>query len=147
MYLGETPSAMNVSRVGVEPRLRKSARKPSREIRIVVGAKSDDPLERRTTLDLSEDARDAWYAPKTRRMKKIAMAAEMIENLIAFRRWHNFLVFIFQVKLGSPRTFEVELYSNFSLSSSAELVEASELVSSRPPPSSISYMNSPASSL
>ena len=81
---------MNASSVGVKPRLRKSARKPSREIRIVVGVKSDDPLERRTTVNLSEDARDAWYAPKIRRVKKIAMEVEIIENLIAFRRWHNF---------------------------------------------------------
>jgi hypothetical protein len=36
---------MNLLRVGVRPRLRKSARKPSNEIKIVVGAKSEDPLE------------------------------------------------------------------------------------------------------
>lgn len=38
---------MNWFKVGVTPRVRKSARKPSRDMRIVVGAKVDVPLERR----------------------------------------------------------------------------------------------------
>ena len=37
MYRGDTPEAMNALRAGVRPRLRKSARKPSSETRIVVG--------------------------------------------------------------------------------------------------------------
>jgi hypothetical protein len=45
MYLGETPSATNWLSVGVMPRRRKSARKPSREIRMVVGAKVEVPLD------------------------------------------------------------------------------------------------------
>ena len=86
MYFGETPLAINLLRVGVRSRLRKSARKPSSEIRTVVGAKSDDPLDRRATLGLLEDMREALYAPRTRRMKNTAMAVEMIENLTALRR-------------------------------------------------------------
>ena len=38
---------MNWFKIGVTPRVRKSARKPSREMRIVVGAKVDVPFERR----------------------------------------------------------------------------------------------------
>lgn len=87
MYFGETPSVMNLLRVGVRPRSRKSARKPSKEIKIVVGAKSEDPLDERATLGLSEGVRDALYAPKTRRMKKTVIALEMTENRTAFRRW------------------------------------------------------------
>ena len=59
MYLGETPSEMSLLRVGVRSRLRKSARKPSSEMMMVVGAKSEDPLERRTTLGLWEDVWEA----------------------------------------------------------------------------------------
>lgn len=55
MYLGETPSAMNEFRVGVRPRLRKSARKPSSEMRIVVGAKEDDPLDNSSVSSLLRD--------------------------------------------------------------------------------------------
>ncbi len=45
MYFGEMPSAMNEFRVGVRPRFKKSARKPSRDIKIVVGAKVNVPFE------------------------------------------------------------------------------------------------------
>ena len=47
MYFGETPSFMKRLRVGVRPLLRKSALKPSRDIRIVVGAKFEVPFERK----------------------------------------------------------------------------------------------------
>lgn len=45
MYSGDTPSLINLLKVGVSPRCRKSARKPSSDIRIVVGAKRDVPLD------------------------------------------------------------------------------------------------------
>ena len=45
MYFGETPSAMNALSVGVNPRLRKSARNPSSEMRMVVAAKFDVPFD------------------------------------------------------------------------------------------------------
>ena len=45
MYWGDTPSSMKLLRVGVKPRFRKSARKPSREIRMVVGAKFEVPFD------------------------------------------------------------------------------------------------------
>ena len=41
------PSAIKELSVGVRPRFRKSARKPSSEIKIVVGRKFDDPFDRR----------------------------------------------------------------------------------------------------
>ena len=46
MYLGETPSAMKEFSVGVKPLARKSARNPSSDISIVVGANFDVPFER-----------------------------------------------------------------------------------------------------
>ena len=46
MYCGETPLAMKLLRVGVRLRVRKSARNPSREMRMVVGRKVEVPLER-----------------------------------------------------------------------------------------------------
>ena len=50
MYFGETPSAMKEFRVGVILRCRKSARNPSREMRMVVGAKLDDPFDRKDVV-------------------------------------------------------------------------------------------------
>lgn len=58
MYLGETPSAMNWFRVGVMPRWRKSARKPSSEMRMVVGANVEDPLDCRDRYCVACDIRD-----------------------------------------------------------------------------------------
>ena len=46
MYLGEIPSSMKEFKVGVMFRWRKSARKPSKEMRIVVGANICEPLDR-----------------------------------------------------------------------------------------------------
>ena len=46
MYLGDTPSEINEVKIGVRLRSKKSARKPSREIRIVVGAKSEVPFDK-----------------------------------------------------------------------------------------------------
>lgn len=46
MYLGETPLAIKEFRVGVRLRCRKSARKPSSEIRIVVGANVTVPFDK-----------------------------------------------------------------------------------------------------
>lgn len=45
MYFGEMPSATNWLSVGVRLRYRKSARKPSSDISIVVGAKREVPFE------------------------------------------------------------------------------------------------------
>lgn len=45
MYLGLTPERIKPFSVGVRPRFRKSARNPSRERRIVVGAKVCVPLD------------------------------------------------------------------------------------------------------
>lgn len=46
MYFGDTPERMKPFKVGVRSRWRKSARKPSRDIRTVVGAKTEVPLLR-----------------------------------------------------------------------------------------------------
>ena len=46
MYFGDTPSAINEFKVGVKFLFRKSARKPSRDMRIVVGAKAEDPFDK-----------------------------------------------------------------------------------------------------
>lgn len=59
MYFGETPSSMKVLRVGVMPRCKKSARKPSREMSIVVGAKVDVPFESSLKAALALEFRDA----------------------------------------------------------------------------------------
>lgn len=45
MYLGDIPLAIKELRVGVRPRVRKSARNPSREMSIVVGRNSEVPLD------------------------------------------------------------------------------------------------------
>ena len=45
MYLGESPERMKLLSVGVRFRCRKSARKPSSEMRSVVGAKVCVPFE------------------------------------------------------------------------------------------------------
>lgn len=67
MYLGDTPCCMKDFNVGVRPRCRKSARKPSRLIRIVVGAKSCVPLDKvlaaYVDFDLAVVKRVALYAP------------------------------------------------------------------------------------
>ena len=77
MYFGETPSAMNEFNVGVIPRRRKSARKPSREIRMVVGANSADPFDRIDTVGLAPEVRETLNAPKTRTQKSMAMVAKI----------------------------------------------------------------------
>lgn len=45
IYCGETPFATSELSAGVKSRSRKSARNPSREIRMVVGAKRAVPLD------------------------------------------------------------------------------------------------------
>lgn len=45
MYFGDVPSPIKELRVGVSPRVRKSARKPSRDIMMVVGPKSEVPFD------------------------------------------------------------------------------------------------------
>lgn len=79
MYSGETPSLMNLLKVGVSPRCRKSARKPSREIRIVVGANRDVPLDSESAAAtfscLDRLAFVALYAPKSNSRKKSTMEA------------------------------------------------------------------------
>lgn len=78
MYFGETPCLMNEDNVGVRPRWRKSARNPSSEINIVVGANSCVPLERVFAKELSLDPVeslecDALYAPKRSARKATMM--------------------------------------------------------------------------
>ena len=45
MYLGDMPSCINWFSVGVRLRYIKSARKPSSDMRMVVGAKREVPFE------------------------------------------------------------------------------------------------------
>ena len=45
MYFGETPEAIKAFKAGVISRFRKSARKPSSEMRMVVGAKICVPFD------------------------------------------------------------------------------------------------------
>ena len=66
---GDIPSAMKLFSVGVLPLVKKSARKPSSEIRIVVGANREVPFES------SSGARekrgfDASYAPVRKAMHR-----------------------------------------------------------------------------
>lgn len=60
------PSCMNWLRVGVRFRYKKSARKPSREIRIVVGANNDVPLEIKVGRALLSRGVDKRYAAASR---------------------------------------------------------------------------------
>lgn len=46
IHLGDIPLATKEFNVGVSPRRRKSARKPSSDINSVVGAKTEVPLDR-----------------------------------------------------------------------------------------------------
>jgi hypothetical protein len=55
MYFGDIPFSMNLFKVGVSPRYKKSARKPSSDISIVVGAKSDVPLDLKLAGDGFEE--------------------------------------------------------------------------------------------
>ena len=59
MYFGETPSVTKRLSVGVMPLVTKSALKPSRDIRMVVGANSDVPLE---SSMVPGGIRDLWEA-------------------------------------------------------------------------------------
>lgn len=90
MYLGETPSAMNWFKVGVMPRVRKSARKPSREMRIVVGAKVDVPFERRARC-AGRELRVTLYAPNERAAKSAAINIAMMCQRANFRRYRETL--------------------------------------------------------
>ena len=80
MYFGETPWAMNELRVGVKPFSRKSARNPSRDIRIVVAANFEVPLERMDSgcLALKEELNDCLYAPMTRMPSTITITEGMM---------------------------------------------------------------------
>ena len=73
MYLGEMPSATNLLSVGVRSRYRKSARKPSKDINMVVGAKSEVPLDTRAGVCLRDAGRDTRYAAKRRITKRATM--------------------------------------------------------------------------
>lgn len=77
MYLGEMPSCMNWFRVGVRLRYRKSARKPSSEIRIVVGANIDVPFDSRGGSALLSRGVERRYAAARRTTKSVTMAAYM----------------------------------------------------------------------
>ena len=67
------------------PLLRKSALKPSREIRIVVGAKRDDPLERSLVPGGSCDFWWARYAPKANAKKRTIVDTVMIAHIVHLR--------------------------------------------------------------
>ena len=75
MYLGEMPFCMNSFSVGVRPRYRKSARNPSREIRMVVGAKSDVPLDSIAAAEIRGFGFETRYATPSRIMKRTTIAA------------------------------------------------------------------------
>jgi hypothetical protein len=82
MYCGETPLATKEFNAGVRPRSRKSARKPSSEIKIVVGAKRAVPLESRGGWCAREARKplEALYAPRTRMMKRMVTRANIKRN-------------------------------------------------------------------
>lgn len=63
--------------MGVIPRRRKSARKPSREMRMVVGANSADPFDVTDSVGLLPDVRETLNAPKTSIQKSITIVAEI----------------------------------------------------------------------
>jgi hypothetical protein len=72
MYFGEMPSCTNWLSVGVRFRYRKSARKPSSDISIVVGAKREVPFETRVVVKTASWLSDGLESRYTsaRRMKK-----------------------------------------------------------------------------
>jgi hypothetical protein len=72
--LGEMPSCMNWFSVGVRSRYRKSARKPSREIRIVVGAKSEVPLDIMVAASLISWGVESSYVAARRTTKRTTIA-------------------------------------------------------------------------
>ena len=82
MYCGETPLATRELSAGVRPRSRKSARKPSSEITIVVGAKRAVPLESRggRCARVVRKPLEALYAPR-RRMTKRMMTRAITNNI------------------------------------------------------------------
>jgi hypothetical protein len=77
MYFGEMPSCTNWLNVGVMFRKRKSARNPSSEIRIVVGAKSDVPFDTIVAADLLAAGIERRYATTSRTTKKAAIDVYM----------------------------------------------------------------------
>lgn len=84
---------MNWFKVGVMPRVRKSARKPSREMRIVVGAKVDVPFERRDRC-AGRELRVTLYAPNERAAKSAAMNIAMICQIANFWPYERGISFI-----------------------------------------------------
>lgn len=76
MYLGDTPFRMKELSAGVRPRFRKSARNPSSDIRIVVGANRQVPLD--TKFCVLGGFRDARYAPYAIARKRMTMSARTI---------------------------------------------------------------------
>lgn len=73
MYFGEMPSWTNWFSVGVRFLNRKSARKPSREMRIVVGAKSEVPFDIRVTAPLTSFGVERLYVAARRTTKRTMM--------------------------------------------------------------------------
>lgn len=65
---------MNLFSVGVSPRYRKSARKPSKEIKIVVGANSEVPLDTIVAALTSGLGVETRYAAASRMTKRTMMA-------------------------------------------------------------------------
>ena len=73
--MGEMPFCMNSFSVGVRPRYRKSARNPSREMRMVVGAKRDVPFDSIAAAETCGLGLETRYATPNRMMKRTTIAA------------------------------------------------------------------------
>jgi hypothetical protein len=55
IYFGDIPVSINLFNVGVSPRYKKSARNPSRDMTIVVGAKREVPFDISVAADGFEE--------------------------------------------------------------------------------------------
>ena len=75
MYLGDIPLSMNFFRVGVNPRYTKSARKPSNDINMVVGANKDVPFETIVGTERISDGVETRYATERRTTNRTTMLA------------------------------------------------------------------------
>ena len=86
MYFGEMPSCINWFKVGVRLRYKKSARKPSSDMRIVVGANSEVPFDIKVGRALLSLGVERRYAAARRTTNRIVMAVYM------HTRRHNFVL-------------------------------------------------------
>lgn len=74
MYFGDIPFSINLFKVGVRPRYKKSARKPSSDMSIVVGAKSEVPLDFIVAEEGLEEGLETWYAIAKKTKKRTVIA-------------------------------------------------------------------------